>query len=305
MPVTLRQLEIFTAVATERSLTSAAGKLHISQSSISRHLRDLEDDFGEELYRRAESGIELTGAGRTLFQHATRILSRIEAAKINIRGKFAEANPSSLTIGGSYTAATRYLPFVLRRFQYSHPNVMLHLRTNNGWVLARLVLTGEVDVALVHSRPRHRQIAMELFSVDPAGVYVAQDHPLARKKRPSLSEMNATGFILPNSPSKRGVTSRFFNLLKRKGMKPKVVMRCDSEEAKMAAVKSSLGIGLGFRAGIEAEMKRGELVELPLSGLRLSGNSYMIYHKKRPLSRAGLEFIELLRKYRLEEMQIP
>jgi LysR family transcriptional regulator, transcriptional activator of the cysJI operon len=161
-----------------------------------------------------------------------------------------------------------------------------------------LILTGEVEVALVHSRPTYKQLRIEPFSVDPATAFVASNHPLARKKNPTLEEMNAAGFIITDSPSKLGVTARFLEYLRRKRLRPRIVLRCDSEETKNAAVKKFLGIGLGFRGAIERDIENGDLVELPLPGLRLSGNSYMIYHRKRPLSQAGLEFIGMLRRYR-------
>ena len=298
MPITLRQLQIFTEVVKHGSVTAAADNLHISQSSISRHLISLEDELGQKLYHSSGTGIELTRAGKLVSRRATLIIDRIKNAEDRVRGMFAETRPAAMTIGASYTAATTYVPLLLRRFQDAHSHVTLRLRTANGWVLARLILKGEVDIALVHSRPTYKQLHIEPFSTDPATAFIAASHPLAEKARPSLEEMNEVGFVLTASPSKLGVTRRFLDCLKRKGLKPNIALRCDSEETKNAAVKSWLGIGLGFRAAIEQELKRGEFVELPLPGLRLSGNSYMIYHKKRPLTPAGLEFIGMLRKYR-------
>ena len=304
MPITLRQLEVFTTVATAGSVTAAADKLHISQSSISHHLVSLEKEIGRQLYRSIGTGTELTAAGMSLFKRASRIIERIENARIEVHGKFAEQPQTGfLTIGASYTAATTYLLSLFRYFQHDHPAVQFRLRTTNGWILARLILNGEVDLALVRHRPTHKQLEAELFSTDPVTAFVAPDHPLARRKQPSWEELNNAGFIITNSPSKLGISARFVDYLKRKRLKPNVVLRCDSQETKNAAVKSLLGIGIGFKGAIEKEIEAGELIEVPLPGLRLSGNSYMIYHRKRALSETGLEFVAMLRGYRSELLQ--
>ena len=98
----------------------------------------------------------------------------------------------------------------------------------------------------MHSRPTYKQLHIEPFSTDPATVFIAAGHPLAERAHPSWEEMNEVGFVLVASPSKLGVTARFLDCLKRRGLKPNIALRCDSEETKNAAVKSWLGIGLGF-----------------------------------------------------------
>src|ERR1041384_6185976 len=105
MPMTLWQLEGFTAVANEGSVTGAADKLHVSQPSISRHLRSLNKEFGQDLYRIAGKRIELTSTGRRFFHRASRIVERLREAQSTIRETFAELPPSSLNVGASYTAA--------------------------------------------------------------------------------------------------------------------------------------------------------------------------------------------------------
>jgi DNA-binding transcriptional LysR family regulator len=296
--MTLRQLEIFVVVATRLNLRAAGEVLRIAQPTISLRLRLLEQELGTKLYTKTGRGIQVTPPGELLLREAKDILLQIDNVKVSLRKKFTESNQSSLTIGGSYTASTTCLPLLLARFKKSHKNVRLDLRTNDGWFLARTVLTGDVDVAIVHNRAIYRRLAAEPFGLDPVVACVSRKHPLAKKKSLTSNDMRNFGFIVRKPLNNLVRKDQFIEHLKRKGFKPQVVMECDSAEAKMVAVKNQMGIGLIFKPVGEDALKKGELVELKLPGGPLYWKSYIIYHKTKSLSPAAQDFLQLLRDHR-------
>jgi DNA-binding transcriptional LysR family regulator len=300
--VTLRQLEIFVVVATRLNLRAAAEELHISQSSISQHLRQLQIELGKKLHRRAGNGIGLTSEGTLLLSEAKKIFFRIANVKLRLHDKFAESIPAALTVGGSYTASTSCLPLLLARFQKTHEDIRLYLRTETGRILTRMVLAGELDVAVTYDQPAYSQLAAEPFLLEPVVLCVGREHPLAKKKRLSWDDLRNFGFVIRKPRRDMGVSARFLKSVKKKGFTPKVVIQCDSAEAKRTAIKNQMGIGICFRPTIENDLKNGALVELDLPGNRLHEKSYIIYHKTRALSAAAQDFMQLLRDHR-DKMQ--
>ena len=300
--MTLRQLEIFVVVATRLSLRAAGEELHISQSSISQHLRQLQKELGKKLHRRAGNGIGLTSEGTLLLSEAKKIFFRIANVKLRLHDKFAESIPAALTVGGSYTASTGCLPLLLARFQQTHEDIRLYLRTETGRILTRMALAGELDVAVTHNQPAYRQLTVEPFVLEPVVLCVGRKHPLAKKRRLSWGDLRNFGFVITKPRRDMGISARFIEGVKKKGFTPKVVMQCDSAEAKRAAVKNQLGIGICFKRTIEDDLKKGELVELDLPGGGSHVKSYIIYHKTRAPSDAAQDFIQLLRDHR-DKMQ--
>jgi DNA-binding transcriptional LysR family regulator len=295
--MTLRQFQIFIVVASRLNLRAAAEDLHIAQSSISQHLRFLQEEFGVQLHRKTGSVIELTPAGAFLLKEATVIISQAERLKTKLQNK-VDSGSMSLTIGGSYTASTTCLPWLLANFKKTHEHVRIDLRTDDGPLLARLVLKGDLDLAISHDRPKLPQLAVEPFGRDPIIVCVARNHPLAKKQCLTRDDARRFGFIARRP---QGITLGFTNILKRLGFKPKVVMQCDSTEAKKAALRKQMGFALIFKSLVENDLKKGDLVALRLPADRkLYGKNYFIYQKNKVLSPAAADFMQLLRDYRVK-----
>jgi DNA-binding transcriptional LysR family regulator len=296
--VTLHRIQIFVIVATRLNLRAAAEELDISQSSISQHLRLLQNEIGKKLHNRIGNGIELTQAGTIFLAEAKKIVARIGGLKAKLRSKFAESAPASLSVGGTYTASTSYLPLLLAQFKKGHDDIVLRLRTAPATTLARMTLSGDLDLAIVHNQPAYRQLAIEPFLPEPVVFCVGRRHSLAKKKSLTWEDLNDFGLVITKLRGSMGISDRFIKDVKRKGGSINVVMECDSTESKRAAVKNRVGIGICYRPTIENDLKKGDLVELRLPGVDLCANTYILYRKNKPLSPAGQDFINLLRQHR-------
>ena len=301
--MTLRRIHIFVIVATRLNIRAAAEELRISQSSISQHLHLLQKEMGKKLYRRVGNGIELTQAGMLFLVEAKKIISRIANVKTRIRSKFSGSAPTALAVGGSYTASTSYLPHLLARFKKTHDDIRLRLRTESAGMLARMTMAGDLDVAIVHNQPAYRQLAIEPFVVEPVVFCVGRRHPLAKKKSLSWDDLQNFGLVITKLRRTMGISDRFIESVKKKGGSLNVVMECDSAEAKRAAVKNHLGIGICYKPTIEDDLKKGDLVELALPGVDLCAKSYILYRKNKPLSPAAQDFIRLLRQHRKQQQR--
>jgi DNA-binding transcriptional LysR family regulator len=296
--MTFRQLEIFIVVARTLNLRAASQELHIAQSSISHHLKLLHRELGKQLHKKVGSGIELTAAGTLFLKQAPSIISRIEGLRAKIHSQTSEPVQSALTVGGSLAASAKVLPQLMAEFKKSHENVRLKLQAREGLLLDEMVLSGEVDVGLVHHKPMSRQLAAELYSNDSLVACVGAKHPLAKKRRLSQDDMQYYGFVALRPLAATGKAYQFAKSLEQERFAPKVVMECDSAEAKRNAVKNQIGIGLFLEWSVRDELKNGELVEIGLPGTKLTRDTYIIYHKARPLSPPARDFLELLQTHR-------
>jgi DNA-binding transcriptional LysR family regulator len=295
--ITLHRLQLFTEVARRGNLRAASEDLRISQPSISAQIRLLEKELGAKLWKKNRQGVELTPAGNLLLRLTLRIVRRVETAKLRMRREFRGLMSPALSIGGSEIASTKFLPPLLGIFKKQYPELEIRLRTSSGAVLAKLVLTGEIDLALVNGCPDYWHIVKEPFGLGPIVACVSRNHPLAKKKVLTQGAMDEFGFITRKRDD-TGHSANFLGILKARGFKPRVAVECESSASKRAAALNELGITLIFKGFVQGDLSSGELVELDVPGGELYVNSSLIYHKSRPLPRAAEAFLALLRAKR-------
>src|SRR6266571_5466986 len=145
----LRHLRYFVAVAEAGSLTVAAErKLHTSQPSLSRQIRDLEDEVGARLLTRRARGIELTPAGRAFLDHARGVLSQVDAAAAAARRVAHPAKPC-FTIGFLTGHELTWMPEALRILRDELPNIDVMISSQYSPQLADAIVNGTVDAAFL------------------------------------------------------------------------------------------------------------------------------------------------------------
>jgi DNA-binding transcriptional LysR family regulator len=167
MPVSLRQLEYFVAVADEGSFTTAAARLHVSQPGLSHQIQALERQLGGPLLERLPRGVRLTPAGRTALPHARASLAHAErATSAALRASGADAG--ELHVGTLYSISVGVLPAALRAWRRTYPDVQVRLvefRHTNDLIAA--MEAGQADLAVGPTPPAWdgpvREIGAEEF----------------------------------------------------------------------------------------------------------------------------------------------
>jgi LysR family transcriptional regulator, hca operon transcriptional activator len=145
----LRHLRYFVAVAEARSLTVAAKRmLHTSQPSLSRQIRNLEEEIGAQLMTRTARGVELTPAGRVFVDHARTVLSQVEAATEAARRVAHPAKPC-FSMGFLTGHELTWMPEALRILRDELPNIDVMISSQYSPQLANAILKGTVDAAFL------------------------------------------------------------------------------------------------------------------------------------------------------------
>lgn len=296
--MTLDRFMAFAAVAKHRNVTRASEELHISQPAVTKQLKLLEENYNTKLFRRGGRGIQLTETGRIFLRDVRAILKRYE----KLRGKFT-AVPSTtkseiLSLGGSYSPSVHLLPSLLAHFKRTHPYVQFNLRTADRLAIERLILSSEVDIALINNAPTNPGLVLEPYRPEPLAAFVSPNHPLARSQKLTLQELERVPLMIVKAWRGTSTTERFLRAMKKTGLNPNIAMRCDSPAAVKEVVSRKMGMGILFKETIEPEVRKGEfkIVKLPVKNFE--GKSFIVYRKDRPLSTSAKDFLNLLRRSR-------
>jgi LysR family hca operon transcriptional activator len=178
----LRHLRYFVAVAEEGSVRLAAERrLHTAQPSLSRQIRELEQELGVDLMVRSSRGVTLTSAGHAFLDHARSLLSQAEMA-IEAARRVGRAEKGSLTLGFLTGYEMELLGPVLRILQSKLPAINVTIQSQSSPELADGLESGRIDVAFSRPDPARTSLEFRLLKRDPLFVVLPLNHPLARKR---------------------------------------------------------------------------------------------------------------------------
>src|ERR1700760_1694188 len=168
----LRHLRYFVAAAEARSLKLAAEeRLHTTQPSLSRQIRDLEDEVGTPLFIRGAKGVELTAAGRVFLDHARVMLSQAEAAVQSARQTAHPMKPS-FSLGFMIGHDTTWLPRAVHLLRDELPNIRVVISTQNSPQLAAALLQGRIDVAFLRREDGGPELCFQQLIEETVEVYL-------------------------------------------------------------------------------------------------------------------------------------
>lgn len=192
----LRHLRYFVVIADEQNFRRAADRLHVSQSPLSRQMKDLEQELGVELFEPAGRGVRLTAAGRVFAERARGILADVDTAADEARG-VAEGRLGTVTIGFEPGATfTGALAALMTAFRRRAPRVGLDLVAMTGpekWAALR---DGGITLAYGTSRPTDTALTSMEMTSDRLGLVVTLDHPLAVRTPVRLADLTGERLVL-------------------------------------------------------------------------------------------------------------
>ena len=239
----LRHLRYFVAVAEAGSLTVAAEqRLHTSQPSLSRQIRDLEDEVGAQLLRRSARGIEMTPAGRAFLDHARSVLSQVEAAGEAARRVAHPAKPC-FAMGFLTGHELKWMPEALQILHDELPNIDVMISSQYSPRLADGLSKGKIDAAFLRREPGVPDLAFRLLVKEPLVVVLPSDHHLAALKAISPMDLPGETFVTVSdtAPVLRMVID---NYLKQSGIDITPDHEADHLAMGMSLIASTRGVGL-------------------------------------------------------------
>ncbi|HEY4999848.1 MAG TPA: LysR family transcriptional regulator [Usitatibacter sp.] len=289
---TLRQLDLFAAVARTQSLTRAAAEVHLTQPAVSMQLKQLEEAVGLPLLEPAGRGIQLTDAGRELAQYVEEVLERL-AHLDGLAARWRGVRGGRVRLGVVSTAKY-FVPKLLAQFLKSHPGVDFHLTIHNREEILAQLRANTVDFVIMGRPPQELECIATAFAPNLLGIVAAPAHPLSRRKRMKLAQLSGESFIVrePGSGT-RAAMERFFAAHR---VKLRSSMQMASNESIKQAVIAGLGLGFLSLHTVRNELAWGTLALLDVEGLPVRRQWYAVRRPSRRLVPAAAEFAAFLER---------
>jgi DNA-binding transcriptional LysR family regulator len=296
-----RRLQVFHAVAKQRSFTRAAEALFMTQPAVTFQIRQLEEQYRTRLFERRTGDVALTPAGELVFSYAERILALNDELDTRLAELSGEVS-GQLLIGASTTIGETLLPQLLGEFDAKYPRVRTRLIVGNSEMVASRVAERTLDIGAVDVESALPGLVSTVCGEDELRVICAPDHPLAKSSRVSPRILVGYEYISrePGSGTRECIEA-YFRESRLSADDLKTQMELGSPESLKRVVASGLGFGIVSRGACEMECRLGTLVAIPLNPV-LRRRLFLIQPADRFRSRLVTTFIEFARQ-RLGEMQ--
>lgn len=289
--------EVFFTVAQQKSFSKASEVLYISQPAVSRHIRALEDYYKTKLFDRKGIHIELTPAGRLLYEKLTE-LKRIQAqTEFEISGIHDVMQAKGLLkLGASTTIALYTLPKVLSAFHQHYPQIDISLLNRNTELVMEALLNQDIDLGITEGRSKRTNIDYQPFTTDEVLAVCSRKSPLAKKKQYTVKDI----LNMPLAVRERGsgtLAALQYALEKHKIKLSSlnIKVRLGGTEALKNFLIESDSLGFLPQRAVTKELALGDLTEIHFEGLKIERNFYFI-QRKGENSKLNKSFIRLAQK---------
>jgi len=274
--VDLLRIETFLHAAETLNFSEAARTLHLTQPTVSHHIKKLEKDLGVILFERQGATIKLTDAGRLLVPWARRVM-RDSIEMQEMMESLKEGMAGSLQIACSTTAGKYVLPHLAARFSIRHPNVRTKLlRCTPASVIMNL-LEGEANLGVVSYEILGKDIELQEFFHDLITVIVPRNHPFVSREKILPDELLGEPIIMREETS--GTRKIVLSELASHDISLDDLnnfMEVGNAEAIVRTVAAGYGISFVSKLAAACAIERGNVIAVPVEGINLVRTIYMI-----------------------------
>lgn len=274
MRFTLRQIEVFVAVARAENVSRAAQTLSLSQSATSAALAELEHQFDRPLFDRAGKRLRLNEHGRLLLPQAVELLDRAQELEARLR---EDDTPGSLKVGATLTIGNYLAPLIMADYLQRYPSSQVALTVHNTATIVAQVVRYEIDLGLIEGRADDPEVEVEPWVEDELVPFCAPTHPLAGRQTVTLDELAGQWWILRERGS--GTRETLEQALRHRLPGLRVRLELEHTEAVKRAVENGLGIGCISRLALRDAFRRGSLVPLEVPGVDLGRRFQFAWHR--------------------------
>ena len=299
LPFTLQQLRILKAIATKKNFTKAASSLYISQPSLSKQIKILEENLDTILINRERNNISLTENGKVFLQYSERILILCEEscrALIDLK----KGDRGNLKVGASQIIGTYLMPQILTLFAQNYPQIDLKVQVDSTKRIATDIINQQLDVAIIGgevSKKLEKKLTVQPFVYDELNLIISNSHPFAIKKVVKKEDLYCLDFITLHSTS---TIKKFIDQLliqnKIQTNELRTILQLNSIEGIKTAVSLGLGAAFVSSSSIEKELKLKQIKILKIENLNITRQLSIISNPECYKSKAfQLFYKELIR----------
>lgn len=288
----LRELEHFIAVVDYNGFSKAATNIYVSQPTLSKSVKKLEDTLKVILFERSTRTLKLTDAGKLVYHQGLKVINATEELKASLDDLLHEPS-GEITIGIPPLIGTLFFPMIAKQFDQLHPQISLNLVEHGAKRIEYLIEDGKVDVGIVVLPVNDSKFTIEPFINEHFKLFVYPDHPLAERKTVSIQELKDEAFILFNKEF--SLHNLIINECETKGnFTPHIAYKSSQWDVIAELVSAKLGITL-LPKTIYEKMDPSSIISIPLEQPPM-WKLGIITKKDRYLSYAVRSLLEFLRE---------
>jgi DNA-binding transcriptional LysR family regulator len=288
----IAELQVFVTVATERSFSKAAARLHRTQPAVSQAIRRLEDELGERLFDRTSKDGRLTEAGHVLLDYAERLMRLAEEADGAVR-ELRDLRRGRVLVGTNEAGVHVLMPLLVR-FRQLHGSIMVDVRRIPSRQVGVEVMQRSLDFGIASFTPAVSGLGAIELAQDELVALVHPSHPLARRKQISMAEFAQETVIAHNERSP--ARERVLRLFEQRHTPLNIQVALPSIDGIKRAVEMNLGVALMPRRCALGELSRGTLAAVHVAQVRMPRQLRLLYRRNAQLSHAAEAFLEVARQ---------
>jgi len=274
--VDLLRIKTFLHAAENLNFSETARILHLTQPTVSHHIKNLEGELSVELFERQGAAIKLTAAGRLLVPWARKILqSSIEMQEI--MESLKEGIAGNLAIACSTTAGKYVLPQLAARFAFRHPKIQITLLRCSPETVIPNMLDGVANLGVISYEIRDKEMELQKFFQDSISIIVPQNHPFMSRSQILPEDLLGEPIIMREETS--GTRKIILSELAQHDISLEdlnIFMQIGNAEAIVRTVAAGYGISFVSKLASAPQIEKGNVVAVPIEGINLVRTIYMV-----------------------------
>ncbi len=232
----LRHLRYFLALAERLNFTQAAAQVHVTQSTLSHQIGQLEEELGQRLFDRSDRRVVITAAGELFLAKAIKALGEIDNG-IALMNTLQNDLSGELRLGTTPTLNMEIVPRCVGLYVQDHPSVHVTVEEDTGDALIGAMRAGRLDLVMAYRPPVLEGIVFEPLYTEEMILVVGDRHPYARRRHVRMAELHCRELVLP--PQKFTTRQQIDEVFKASGAQPVIAVEMVSLTAILALVEQT------------------------------------------------------------------
>jgi DNA-binding transcriptional LysR family regulator len=293
----LTDLRLFLAIAEARSLSGGANAVHLTPSSASYRLKNLELAMGVPLFKREARGMDLTTEGDFVLKHVRSLLAGVERMHGEVSG-FASGLKGSVKLFANSSSLNGFIIPSLKRFLSAHPNVNILLEERSSTTIEAAIAGQEADIGILAGRARTDAVNATRYAMDELIIAVPLAHPIAENSPVRFPAVLDLDFVCMSRNSSNYVFLR--DMAKLAGKTPKVRIHVHTFDAVLSMVEAGVGVSLVPRSVAAPALRDGRIAAVALCEPWAVRELTLVTHAGTPLS----PFVAQVAEYLLDDPSV-
>lgn len=286
-------LRTFITLVEVKNFTKAAEKLHISQPSVSLHIKNLERELGTKLVVRSRKSFQVSPTGELLYNRAKQIIRIYEQTKRDILAHH-QIIKGKLKIGASFTIGEYILPNLLVDVHNAYPELELEVIIGNTEEVIRHVQLFHVDIGLIEGQTNNKELTVHPFMQDELYVVASIHHPLTTKSQVTIADLQNQPWISREEGS--GTREYLEHVIRSNGLKTKSILTISSNQGVKETVIKGMGLSLLSHSVIERDVALKQLTILNLQRIHFTRTFSYVFSPIMKSKQNVEAFLNMLKK---------